>query len=89
MRQKSRHNWNFKVQLQDRGAQSSDLTKWRWRGKVASLLSGINDHDNLQLAVRNQKYKYRAKMQPRHTETDTNAEIQIYRDNQSRIDDQS
>ena len=36
VRQKSRHNWNFKVQLQDRGAQSSDLTKWRRRGKVAS-----------------------------------------------------
>ena len=36
MRQKSRHNWNFKVQLQDRGAQSSDLTKWLRRGKVAS-----------------------------------------------------
>ena len=50
MRQKSRHNWNFKVQLQDRGAQSSDLTKWRRRGKVASLLSRIDDHSNLQLA---------------------------------------
>ena len=46
MRQKSRHNWNFKVQLQDRGAQSSDLAKWRRRGKVASA----DDHDNLQLA---------------------------------------
>ena len=81
MRQKSRHNWNFKVQLQDRGAQSSDLTKWRRRGKVASLLRRIDDHNNLQLAQRNQKYKCRAKMQPRQREQGLNAEIQKYRDN--------